>query len=181
VRPRVLVVDDEAPQLEILRLILGSEGYDVVTAGSGRTALAALRGQPFEVVLTDLKMPDLSGIEVLKELQADGIRIPVVMVAGEGDEDSAVQAFKLGVADYLIKRDVSVQDFMYRERRVVRKERRLAHANPGIRCGHRPGVRGGPRPEPPRSPTGPEPAARFRRQNAVPGAGSRWLLKSFWR
>src|SRR5438445_732177 len=50
-------------------------------------------------------MPDLSGIEVLKELQAEGIRIPVVMVAEEGDEDSAVQAFKLGVADYLIKRD----------------------------------------------------------------------------
>ena len=68
VKPRVLVVDDEAPQLEILRLILGSEGYDVVTAASGRAALAALRRQPFEVVLTDLKMPDLSGIALLEEI-----------------------------------------------------------------------------------------------------------------
>jgi len=50
-------------------------------------------------------MPDLSGIEVLKELQAEGIRIPVVMVTAQGDEDTAVQAFKLGVADYLIKRE----------------------------------------------------------------------------
>jgi two-component system, NtrC family, sensor kinase len=70
-----------------------------------REALARLKAVHYDALLLDYRMPDLSGIEVLKELQAEGIRIPVVMVTGEGDEDTAVQAFKLGVADYLIKRE----------------------------------------------------------------------------
>jgi len=70
-----------------------------------RVALARLKAAHYDVLLLDNRMPDLSGIEVLKELQAEGIRIPVVMVTAEGDEDTAVQAFKLGVADYLIKRE----------------------------------------------------------------------------
>ena len=70
-----------------------------------REALARLKAAHYDVLLLDNRMPDLSGIEVLKELQAEGIRIPVVMVTAEGDEDTAVQAFKLGVADYLIKRE----------------------------------------------------------------------------
>src|SRR5262245_17079244 len=77
----------------------------VETATRARDALTKLKTVAYDVLLLDNRMPDLSGIEVLKELQAEGLRIPVVMVAGEGDEDSAVQAFKLGVADYLIKRD----------------------------------------------------------------------------
>jgi two-component system, NtrC family, sensor kinase len=70
-----------------------------------REALGRLKAAHYDVLLLDNRMPDLSGIEVLKELQAEGIRIPVVMVTAEGDEDTAVQAFKLGVADYLIKRE----------------------------------------------------------------------------
>jgi PAS domain S-box-containing protein len=70
-----------------------------------REAIARLKAAHYDVLLLDNRMPDLSGIEVLKELQAEGIRIPVVMVTAEGDEDTAVQAFKLGVADYLIKRE----------------------------------------------------------------------------
>ena len=77
----------------------------VETVTRARDALTKLKTVAYDVLLLDNRMPDLSGIEVLKELQAEGLRIPVVMVAGEGDEDSAVQAFKLGVADYLIKRD----------------------------------------------------------------------------
>ena len=77
----------------------------VETVTLAREALTKLSTVHYDVLLLDNRMPDLSGIEVLKELQADGLRIPVVMVAGEGDEDSAVQAFKLGVADYLIKRE----------------------------------------------------------------------------
>jgi two-component system, NtrC family, sensor kinase len=76
---------------------------EMVTLARG--ALARLKAAHYDVLLLDNRMPDLSGIEVLKELQAEGIRIPVVMVTAEGDEDTAVQAFKLGVADYLIKRE----------------------------------------------------------------------------
>ena len=66
----------------------------VETVTRAREALARLKAAHYDVLLLDNRMPDLSGIEVLKELQAEGIRIPVVMVTGEGDEDTAVQAFK---------------------------------------------------------------------------------------
>jgi len=103
VKPRILVVDDEAPQLEILRLILGSEGYDVVTAASGRGALAALRRQPFDLVLTDLKMPDLSGIALLEEILREQPGTCVVLMTAHGSIDSAVEAMRKGAFDYLTK------------------------------------------------------------------------------
>jgi two-component system response regulator PilR (NtrC family) len=103
VKPRVLVVDDEPPQLEILRLILGSEGHEVATAPSGKAALAALRRQPFDVVLTDLKMPDLSGIALLEEIQREQPGACVVLMAAHGSIDSAVEAMRKGAFDYLTK------------------------------------------------------------------------------
>jgi len=102
-KARVLVVDDEPPQLEILRLILGSEGYEAVATGSGRGALAALRRQPFDVVLTDLKMPDLSGIALLEEILREQPGACVVLMTAHGSIDSAVQAMRKGAFDYLTK------------------------------------------------------------------------------
>ena len=103
VKPRILVVDDEPPQLEILRLILGSEGYEAVTAASGRGALAALRRQPFDVVLTDLKMPDLSGIALLEQILREQPGACVVLMTAHGTIDSAVEAMRKGAFDYLTK------------------------------------------------------------------------------
>jgi two-component system, NtrC family, sensor kinase len=77
----------------------------VETVTLAREALERLRAVHYDVLLLDNRLPDLSGIEVLKELQTEGNRTPVVMVTTEGDEDTAVQAFKLGVVDYLIKRE----------------------------------------------------------------------------
>ncbi len=102
-KPRILVVDDEPPQLEILRLILGSEGYEVATAASGRGALAALRRQPFDLVLTDLKMPDLSGIALLEEILRAQPGTCVVLMTAHGSIDSAVEAMRKGAFDYLTK------------------------------------------------------------------------------
>jgi DNA-binding NtrC family response regulator len=103
VKPRVLVVDDEPPQLAILRLILGSEGYDVATAPSGRGALATLGRQAFDVVLTDLKMPDLSGITLLEEILRAQPGACVVLMTAHGSIDSAVDAMRKGAFDYLTK------------------------------------------------------------------------------
>jgi DNA-binding NtrC family response regulator len=103
VKPRILVVDDEPPQLEILRLILGSEGNEVATAASGRGALAALRRQPFDLVLTDLKMPDLSGIALLEEILRAQPGACVVLMTAHGSIDSAVEAMRKGAFDYLTK------------------------------------------------------------------------------
>jgi DNA-binding NtrC family response regulator len=103
VKARILVVDDEPPQLEVLRLILGGEGYEVVTAGSGRGALAALRRQPVDLVLTDLKMPDLSGIALLEQILREQPAACVVLMTAHGTIDSAVEAMRKGAFDYLTK------------------------------------------------------------------------------
>ena len=102
-KARILVVDDEPPQLEILRLILGSEGYEVATAPSGRGALAALRREAFDLVLTDLKMANLSGIALLQEILREQPGACVVLMTAHGSIDSAVEAMRQGAFDYLTK------------------------------------------------------------------------------
>jgi DNA-binding NtrC family response regulator len=100
---RILVVDDERHQRDILKVILDSEGYDATTAGNGRQALRALREQPFDVVLTDLKMPDMSGIELLSELLQSQPGLCVILMTAHGTIDSAVDAMRKGAFDYLTK------------------------------------------------------------------------------
>ena len=106
--PTRLLYADHDPEAVALTLRAFDE-HDrrarVEVVSLAREALARLKTAHYDVLLLDYRMPDLSGIEVLKELQVQGLRLPVVMVTGEGDEDTAVQAFKLGVADYLIKRE----------------------------------------------------------------------------
>ena len=96
-----------------------------------REVLGRLKAAHYDVLLLDNRMPDLSGIEVLKELQAEGIRIPVVMVTAEGDEDTAVQAFKLGVADYVIKREGYIAKLPSTIENVL-AQRRLADEKDGL-------------------------------------------------
>jgi PAS domain S-box-containing protein len=93
--------------------------------------LGRLKAAHYDVLLLDNRMPDLSGIEVLKELQAEGIRIPVVMVTAEGDEDTAVHAFKLGVADYVIKREGYIAKLPSTIENVL-AQRRLADEKDGL-------------------------------------------------
>jgi DNA-binding NtrC family response regulator len=100
---RLLVVDDEQPQRDILRMILESEGYDVTTAGNGRQALQAASGEAFDAVLTDLKMPDMSGIALLEELLRGRPGLCVVLMTAHGSIDSAVEAMRKGAFDYLTK------------------------------------------------------------------------------
>jgi DNA-binding NtrC family response regulator len=101
--PRVLVVDDEPLQRQILQTILGTEGFEAAAAGNARQALQAARGEPFDVVLTDLKMPDLNGIELLEELLKTQPGLCVVIMTAHGTIDSAVQAMRKGAFDYLTK------------------------------------------------------------------------------
>jgi len=103
VKGRVLVVDDEKHQREILKLILDAEGYEATTAGSGRAALREARDEPFDLVLTDLKMPDLNGIALLEELLRAQPGACVILMTAHGSIDSAVVAIKKGAFDYLTK------------------------------------------------------------------------------
>jgi len=103
VKGRVLVVDDEKHQRDILHMILESEGYESVAARNGRHALQALRERPFDVVLTDLKMPDMSGIDLLSELLKAAPRLCVILMTAHGSIGSAVDAMRKGAFDYLTK------------------------------------------------------------------------------
>ena len=99
----VLIVDDEKHQRDILQMILESEGYESVSARNGRHALQALRERPFDVVLTDLKMPDMSGIALLTELLKAQSGLCVILMTAHGTIDSAVDAMRKGAFDYLTK------------------------------------------------------------------------------
>jgi DNA-binding NtrC family response regulator len=100
---RVLVVDDERHQRDILQMILEAEGYETVSARNSRHALQVLREQPFDVVLTDLKMPDMNGIALLTELLAVQPGLCVILMTAHGSIDSAVEAMRRGAFDYLTK------------------------------------------------------------------------------
>jgi len=102
-RKSILVVDDERSQREILEMILSGEGYDVTTAVSGEAALKFVRERHFDLVLTDLKMTGMSGIDLLEELVSFDKSIIVILLTAHGTVDSAFEAKELGAFAYLQK------------------------------------------------------------------------------
>ena len=102
-RKSILVVDDEKNQREILETILSGEGYDVTTASSGEAAMKFVESRRFDLVLSDLKMTGMSGLDLLKELTNYDKSIIVILLTAHGSVDSAVDALRLGAFDYLQK------------------------------------------------------------------------------
>ena len=100
---RVLVVDDEEGVRNLLQRILSEAGYQVTTAANGQEALYKVSLGEAEVVLLDIKMPGMSGIEVLRKLTADSPDYCVIMVTAVADIDTAVEALKTGAYDYITK------------------------------------------------------------------------------
>ncbi|MBU2055846.1 MAG: sigma-54 dependent transcriptional regulator [Proteobacteria bacterium] len=99
----LLVVDDEEVIREGMRRILSAEGYHVDTSASGRTAVEKIQEQDFDVVITDLKMPGMDGMEVLKTIKILQPEVPVVIITGYSTVDTAVEAMKNGAFDYIAK------------------------------------------------------------------------------
>ncbi|MCI0356078.1 MAG: response regulator, partial [Acidobacteria bacterium] len=102
-RPRLLIVDDEAAQMTALCDTLEDQGYVTTGFTSAKEALAVLRNQRFDLVLTDLMMPEMDGITLLRAaLEADANLVGIVMT-GHGSIDTAVEAMKGGALDYILK------------------------------------------------------------------------------
>jgi len=99
----VLVVDDERPTRLLMEKELPRAGYIVTTAESGEEALDKVRAQDFDVILLDLKMPGIGGMEALRRIRDSGASGEVVILTGHPDVDSAIAAMKLGAYDYLTK------------------------------------------------------------------------------
>jgi DNA-binding NtrC family response regulator len=102
-KKQVLVVDDEANLRRVLAALLARENYDVHTAENGEVALQILREHHIDLVITDLRMPRMDGMELLREVQRLDHALPVVMLTAHGTVDNAVEALKLGAQDYLTK------------------------------------------------------------------------------
>jgi DNA-binding NtrC family response regulator len=125
-RAHVLVVDDEKHILAVLREALTHFGYRVTTVGSGGEALAAIRSELFDAAITDIRMPDMSGLDLLREIKRRDESIEVIVMTGYPTIASAVEALKEGAYDYLSKPLIldELQHVMQRvmERRFLRRE-----------------------------------------------------------
>lgn len=100
---RILVVDDEAKMRRVLELMLSQMGCRVETAADGEEALALLARQPVDLVITDLRMPRLDGLGLLRRLREQGSEVPVIVITAYGTVESAVAAMKQGAFDYLLR------------------------------------------------------------------------------
>ena len=99
----ILIVDDERSVTDLLHEDLGEEGYSCVTAGTGEDALKRLSEGNFDVVLLDLKLPGISGMDVLREAKSIHPEVAVIVVTAAGDAQTAVEAMKIGAVDYITK------------------------------------------------------------------------------
>lgn len=99
----ILIVDDEASLRQTLARILQRAGFEVTTTSNGSEALSLLSQQAFDLVYLDIRMPDISGLEVLKTIHTTFPDLPVILFTAQPDLNSAVEALRSGAIDYLLK------------------------------------------------------------------------------
>jgi two-component system phosphate regulon response regulator PhoB len=119
---RILVVEDEKDLQEVLAYNLRQAGHTVLVVGSGRDALAAIPEQRPDLLLLDLMLPDVSGVEICRKLKGDAVTrdLPIVMVTAKGDEVDRVVGFELGADDYVVK-PYSLRELLLRIDAVLRR------------------------------------------------------------
>lgn len=101
--PRILIIDDEPMTCKQLERLLGQNGYVVTTGGSAEEGLAKLEKRDIDVVITDLRLPGMSGVELTKRMRETFPDVPVVVMTGYAEIKTAVEVLKLGASDYLVK------------------------------------------------------------------------------
>ena len=102
-RTKILLIDDEAPSREALTMLLKNVDYDVMSAGSGKEAFALLAADGFDIIITDLFLPDLDGIDILKQVKSASPAMEVILITGHASAETAVRAMKEGAFDYITK------------------------------------------------------------------------------
>ncbi|MBN9242478.1 MAG: response regulator transcription factor [Mesorhizobium sp.] len=99
----ILIVDDEPPILRLLRTSLASQGFQVVEAANGDTALAEAERSGPDLVILDLGLPDMDGLDVIRTLRGTGNAVPILVLSSRSDEKGKVEALDLGADDYVTK------------------------------------------------------------------------------
>ena len=122
-KQRILVVEDDRTLRQALVFNLEREGYEVRSAVDGEQALAAARDGGLDLLLLDLMLPGMSGLEVLRTMRADGVDTPVVILSAKGGEVDRVVGLKVGADDYIPK-PFSRPELLARVESVLRRQRR---------------------------------------------------------
>ena len=125
--PSVLIVDDERHILELLRLYLTNDGYQVISAADGREALQMVRVEKPDLVVLDIMLPEIDGMEVCRRLRQDGNELPIIMLTARDDDIDKIVGLELGADDYMTK-PFNPRELVARIRAVLRRiDRKPSH------------------------------------------------------
>ena len=130
---KIMIVDDEPPIRKLLRMGLGTQGYDVLEAANGKIALELLAENPALIIL-DLGLPDIQGHDLLRMIRGRNDSVPIVVLSSRGDEAGKVQALDLGADDYLTK-PFGMDELLARMRAALRHQLQVHGERPVFRSG----------------------------------------------
>jgi two-component system OmpR family response regulator len=131
-RPQVLVVDDEPSIVDAIATALRYEGFEVDQAANGRAALRAAQEKPFDLIVLDIMMPDLDGLEVTKRLRAGGVRVPVLFLTARDSVEDKITGLTVGGDDYVVK-PFSLAEVVARVRVILRRTKESAEGDGRLR------------------------------------------------
>ena len=130
---KVLVIDDEPPIRKLLRMGLSTQGYEILEAPNGKTALELLARGP-DIVILDLGLPDIQGLELLRMIRGRNDAVPIVVLSSRGDEAGKVEALDLGADDYVTK-PFGMDELLARMRAALRHQLQVHGERPVFRTG----------------------------------------------
>jgi len=130
---KVLVIDDDPPIRKLLRMGLGTQGYEILDATNGKMGLELLSQQP-DLVILDLGLPDVSGLDLLSEIRKRNERVPIVVLSSRDDETAKVRALDHGADDYVTK-PFGMEELLARMRAAVRHQLQVQGERPIFRVG----------------------------------------------
>ncbi len=122
-QPRILVVEDEKNLRDAVRLNLEMEGYEVVTASDGRKAVNTFRQQHFDLIVLDIMLPELNGLEVCEQIRLEDEQVPVLFLTARDTTSDIVTGLKQGGDDYMTK-PFNLEEFLLRVRNLLRRSRK---------------------------------------------------------
>jgi two-component system OmpR family response regulator len=131
---RILVVDDEPGVRELICEVLHMSDFQTLQAEDGLAALSAIRKYRFDLMILDVNMPKLDGLELLEKIRKDGLEIPALMLSARGDKVDISQGLKLGADDYMTK-PFSIEELVLRVKAILRRTSSNAAANKYLQCG----------------------------------------------
>ena len=130
---KILVIDDEPPIRKLLRMGLSTQGYEIVEAPNGKASLELLAQKP-NLIILDLGLPDIQGLELLRTIRARDDAVPIVVLSSRGDEVGKVEALDLGADDYVTK-PFGMEELLARMRTALRHQLQVHGERPVFRVG----------------------------------------------